>query len=54
MIFGSWHFLEGGGVTRPMWDCAERHHATTDPQQWEKLRIVGLIGDVGDFHEAED
>jgi hypothetical protein len=41
--YGAWPLLEGEGLTEVMVDCPDRHHATTDPHEWERLRVEALI-----------
>ena len=49
MAYGCWPLQEGDGLTTPMWDCAQRHHARTDPQEWDRLRLEMLAAELREF-----
>ena len=49
VAYGCWPLQEGDGLTTPMWDCAQRHHARTDPQEWDRLRLEMLAAELREF-----
>ena len=49
MAHGCWPLPEGDGLTTPMWDCAQRHHARTDPQERDRLRLEMLAAQLREF-----
>ena len=47
MTLERWRFLDGGGgLTVAMWDCPSRHHATTEPQEWDHLKVQAFAADL--------
>lgn len=47
--YGCWPTLEGDRLTPPTADCGQRHAATTEPGEWERLRLEALARHYEEF-----